>query len=1265
MSVACPSANVLREYLQGKTCEAEAVTIETHLQSCSTCQVELERLSAEPDSIIQAICKMVRQQMEQVAENNQGAAGESRNEQPSQMGSGLHPLASEHQAKIVGGYRILERIGQGGMGSVYRAMDTSLEKLVAIKILKPERMGSAEAISRFALEMRLLARLEHENIVRAITGGEQDGQPYFVMDFVEGINLQQLVRRVGPLPIQDACHIARLAAAALQYAHDQKVIHRDIKPSNLMLTPDGNVKLLDLGLAQSLRAEGVDGLTRVDQVLGTLDYMSPEQLSSSKVTHQSDIFSLGVTLHELLTGQRPCGRIPQASEIQAKRPDVSPALIELVGAMLAEVPSQRPLSMSEVESRLQAIAPPANLSALLAEYYSWSSRGRPKTASGFASADTEMNAAHSTAKQSTLASDRSNPLATFSMLKPSRAGSKSRAIALLSCIVAMGCIAIALLFPPNQTEAKPEHSMEKAVFPEITSNVQWVGEGEFAEELLDHGVVSIKNLQTETVYELINGSLQIPPGTYKLHYEAPITFKDEGKEFDIPLTSKLTYRIEAMLKEGFHFAVLADVGAFATYHGEIWHAGWADHKPMAYTLYLEVLKEERPTDAPAVKWLQAAITDQASQYTETAYIQVDVKLWENQKKLEIYEGWVEANGLVVPFDCKRDLLGNEREINNLQRRLSAQDVIALFFAVEEQIPVAAEPIRTARQLLSAAKRNEWLGMAKGTFGAPFCYIASSRTKEEADSHPGYRLARRNSDEAYPFGIVEMQVSQQFLKATCTLKNAGIRAVLPADTERIGNKLRQLKQNAHETLARRELSPNPSTTPPEPNFTPEEYEWFDRAFQNGSPKPQSNPLARTAPLPQDSRSTVSPEPKPMPKPIPKPTPQTGRFDLALLPTKPSTQTLVGRITHNPLRSEHIELTATVLGTEIIEGREYRWLEVSIKSMMDGQPDYWEGARLLVNAAAYDQSQAFSIKHGWIAYGEKDNLFPIPASGDLNDLLDLRLPLRQQLQTDRVNLIDALSMLFNAKMSPSTPITKLRTLISGDLAGLDREFITLTKDLRIGTITGECWMSPELAKNLGLTYSFFRSRQVPFGFAAVNLTAGGITINLDVDYANDALADPYSSSIFGAPAQLIEAARLSKARLPTDPNWRVWTWTDSRRKYKAWAEFGGTIEQPAGRDVLLRDQRGMEICVPEKSLAKDDLDFLAQGRYWATFMERRVLLEDKGELLRLRSKYKDAINFVPPLDPRDQKWLDALRAAIKRKANSSSSTEQWKTFAGHVQ
>ncbi|MBI2479966.1 MAG: serine/threonine protein kinase [Planctomycetia bacterium] len=202
-------------------------------------------------------------------------------------------------------YQLLERLGRGGMGTVYKALHTRLKRVVAVKVLPADRLNDPAAVARFQREMEAVGKLDHPNIVRATDAGEVDGIHFLVMEYVLGLDVSDLVRRAGPLPIAEACEIARQAAVGLQNAHEHGLVHRDIKPSNLMLTADGQIKILDLGLARLHDSQQGD-LTSASQMMGTIDYMAPEQTSASRdVDIRADIFSLGATLYKLLCGQAP------------------------------------------------------------------------------------------------------------------------------------------------------------------------------------------------------------------------------------------------------------------------------------------------------------------------------------------------------------------------------------------------------------------------------------------------------------------------------------------------------------------------------------------------------------------------------------------------------------------------------------------------------------------------------------------------------------------------------------------------------------------------------------------------------------------------------------------------------------------------------------------------------------------------------------------------------------------------------------------------
>src|SRR3954468_3330429 len=199
-------------------------------------------------------------------------------------------------------FRLEEKIGAGGMSTVYRAFDPTLERWVAIKLMHRDISSDPDQLERFRREARAVARLNHPHVVTVIDAGEDDGTPYIVFEYVEGETLKERIRRLGRLPVGEAVAYAIEIGRALSAAHAQRLVHRDVKPQNVLIDPEGRAKVTDFGIARSLEARG---LTATGRVLGTTDYVSPEQALGHEVTQQSDIYSLGVCLYEMLTGDAP------------------------------------------------------------------------------------------------------------------------------------------------------------------------------------------------------------------------------------------------------------------------------------------------------------------------------------------------------------------------------------------------------------------------------------------------------------------------------------------------------------------------------------------------------------------------------------------------------------------------------------------------------------------------------------------------------------------------------------------------------------------------------------------------------------------------------------------------------------------------------------------------------------------------------------------------------------------------------------------------
>ena len=255
---------------------------------------------------------------------------------------------------------VLELLGQGGMGIVYRARQRNLDRAVALKVLLPEIAREAGFAERFTREARTLARLHHPHIVGVHDFGESDGLWFLVMEYVDGTNLRQVMRSGGLGP-KEALAIVPQVCDALQYAHDQGIVHRDIKPENILVDRAGRVKIADFGLAKLLQRAPVElSITRTGQVMGTLHYMAPEQYKAPEgVDHRADIYSLGVVFYEMLTGELPLGAFPRPSE----RAGVDARLDGVVLRALEREREQRYQQAGDVKSAVTSITSGAGAAA--------------------------------------------------------------------------------------------------------------------------------------------------------------------------------------------------------------------------------------------------------------------------------------------------------------------------------------------------------------------------------------------------------------------------------------------------------------------------------------------------------------------------------------------------------------------------------------------------------------------------------------------------------------------------------------------------------------------------------------------------------------------------------------------------------------------------------------------------------------------------------------------------------------------------------------
>ncbi len=376
----CPTAAELAEFLAGRGGEATNVRLEAHLAACSDCLAAAERLEDQSDLVVQSLTAWpATRDDEQEFRRLQG-------ELLTQGTSALEPdpTPPNEQAEAVppkrlGGYELLDEIGRGASGIVYRARHLRLDRIVAVKALAGGRSALGESPEDFLREMKAVGQFDHPHIVRATDAGDDQGWQYLVMEYAAGLDMSEVVRRAGRLAIGEACEAARQAALGLQHAHEHGVVHRDVKPSNLLLTAEGQIKLLDLGLVRGGRGHRSTGDGGADNVpRGTADYMAPEQWTDySRVDARADLYSLGCTLVKLATGTAPFHPLPDGyaskmdahrraaiPRVTASRPEAPADLDRIVGRLLGKRPEDRYASAAALIEDLTPLSRDGDLVSL-------------------------------------------------------------------------------------------------------------------------------------------------------------------------------------------------------------------------------------------------------------------------------------------------------------------------------------------------------------------------------------------------------------------------------------------------------------------------------------------------------------------------------------------------------------------------------------------------------------------------------------------------------------------------------------------------------------------------------------------------------------------------------------------------------------------------------------------------------------------------------------------------------------------------------------
>ncbi|MEX2175361.1 MAG: protein kinase [Pirellulaceae bacterium] len=1214
MQPRCLNQVQLSDYLAGRVSDLAARQVEQHLQTCPRCQALAAGHQPHGDALLATARVAV---MADSAEHEPELAvalatiGNFRSNSNPKLSTPApatpDPSVSDPTIAVapqIRSYRLLQKLGEGGMGTVYLAMHTRLEKMVALKIMKADSTANPQAISRFEREMRAIGRLDHPHIVRALDAGEERGVYFLVMEYVAGIDLDELVRSLGPLSVPEASELIRQAALGLAHAHEHNLVHRDVKPSNLMLAPEGQVKVLDLGLAQFQQqaSEKLD-LTLDGQMIGTLLYMSPEQLARSKsVDARADVYSLGVTLYCLLAGGLPLARGQSAAMlpgIQSLRDDVPAELRGLLHAMLAPAPNDRLQSMAQVAESLAPLAAGVDAAEL------WrASRKRPDDRAERPPTPPPVAASGRLAGSAVGRAGGGNTMDN----PPLSIGSNDRRRWLLAA--AIGTSAAALL-AVGAWIGDLLNNDPPIPGPALASLIVAGDDPRLPQFLQDHAIWAID--AGGQAVRLRAGANELPPGSYQFVADhSDLKLGSTQMKFAARQSQRLEVGlppvVEPSSQEPRLYATIPDAaGPMVHLTGSLWHAGLPIDKATPFTLTLRALDAEPaagvPAERPADRWIEVEVVTQspAGNYTETGLLLVEVAHYQRVRKLVVKEGWLTARSesisqrlahqfpseklqqLTVEYD-KSDTLAyraQELQLYLPPERLSVQQVLLLL--MDADVPTASPTMRTLRANLSAASGRV---PSEETISGVLSQVVRSASAEDLPlASEGYELA--SSDEV-PFGFVRLHVFSRQLVASCNYAHCD-RTTLPSPPSK------------DERRAEAKLTASLAKQDPDP-------------------------IAESS-LPKDEGAWVS---------------------------------YVGKLERDSLPAITFRAELRMGGNELLKGAACRWLEVRAASTepanaaAEEPTEHVEEALLLIEPPS--AAGKFTIHEGWIR--TSGQTFAFDPTGNVAAFEEGLLKLGVRLPRNRLSVHDLLTLLFAQDLKQSARLGKLRGNVQVFLVttGSKREYVEGQFPIRgRPSILADLWTIPKKAGQ-PLDYTICRSRLVPFDFCTVNFHMSQpqrfelVTGLVDFKQAG---APP----LFGGPLRLGDDAAKTALLLDKESDSNVRIWRDRNERPLEFAELIDTAEANDGttyvvlRPVVLGSgaakPQAESVDVPLLGVSEADRRWAKAGRVWALDgIQAHYIRTSSANKIRYVQRQGVGSQLLDAFPPLDQAWIKKIELERER-------------------